>query len=237
MQLASVHQPSLNRVFQELCDDPETAHKPPKGVSAFLKALACPTAVCALVSQSEVLLRTILAIADGKTTHRVPETFKVLQTEAPIIAKLLTALPDGAPSFSPVLRELVNLAGVPFLGQQHDLPTAAQAEPHSYFPSLDKKCERGAYQMDKTKKDGPKDCNDRKSWKCQKKEKGHPTLTPGIFTLFCPHGRCNYVLSCDVLPRRRHARHPTHYEQPSVSMDTQRNNLKPFKRKQCPKQL
>ena len=188
--LASQFQPSLNDILQELGGVPETTHQPPKAVGKFLKALACTTPVCALISQSEVLYHTLIGVINGTTTHLVSETFKILQTEAPILASLFISLPDGNPSLHPIFKELLRLAAVPFEGRQQSLPVLnnQQPEPHSYFPTLHKKCERGLYDMDKSKKSGTKQCGDEKGFICQKKVKGHPTLTPGIFTVFCPHG-------------------------------------------------
>ena len=49
----------------------------------------------------------------------------------------------------------------------------------SYFPHLLPTRTRGVYEADK---------HLRKAAGCTKRSSGHPSLLPGIFTLFCPHG-------------------------------------------------
>jgi hypothetical protein len=44
---------------------------------------------------------------------------------------------------------------------------------------------RGQYGMDEKKSDNS----------CQKKYKGHPSLLPGVFTVYCPHGNRNFFFS------------------------------------------
>lgn len=56
----------------------------------------------------------------------------------------------------------------------------------SYFPSLEKYRNRGRFEKDKHLRQKDKEQYDI----CQKKYLGHPSLLPGIFTLFCPHGIC-----------------------------------------------
>ncbi|CAG2219533.1 unnamed protein product [Mytilus edulis] len=51
----------------------------------------------------------------------------------------------------------------------------------SYFPSLQKVRRRGQFISDKKRPRMKDDV-------CSKLSKGHPSLLPGVFTLFCPHG-------------------------------------------------
>lgn len=62
----------------------------------------------------------------------------------------------------------------------------------AFFPSLQVCRHRGSYQMDAVKTQKT----------CSKKYKGHPSLLPGVFTLYCPHGKIcytNYHLGAGVL--------------------------------------
>eukprot|EP00112_Aurelia_sp_Birch-Aquarium-sp1_P011847 Seg249.10 transcript_id=Seg249.10/GoldUCD/mRNA.D3Y31 product="hypothetical protein" protein_id=Seg249.10/GoldUCD/D3Y31 len=71
----------------------------------------------------------------------------------------------------------------PYLtGQCFDGPVVRnQEDPYSFFPTLPKYRERGLFSMD-TEATTP----DEKP--CRKTHRGHPTLLPGIFTVYCPHG-------------------------------------------------
>ena len=49
----------------------------------------------------------------------------------------------------------------------------------AYFPCLPKIRDRGFYDIDSSSK----------AVGCTKQSSGHPTLLPGIFTVYCPHGK------------------------------------------------
>ena len=49
----------------------------------------------------------------------------------------------------------------------------------SYFPCLPKVRVRRLYKVDS---------HSRRTAGCTKQSSGHPTLLPGIFTIYCPHG-------------------------------------------------
>ena len=53
----------------------------------------------------------------------------------------------------------------------------------SYFPSLPQLHGNAAYEKDKSRTAPKTD-------KCRKRNSSHPTLTPGIFTVYCPHSVC-----------------------------------------------
>ena len=55
----------------------------------------------------------------------------------------------------------------------------------SFFPSLPRIRNRRHYEADVDKKS--------KVQLCKKGYNAHPSLTPGIFTLFCPHGQFLFV--------------------------------------------
>lgn len=79
----------------------------------------------------------------------------------------------------------------------------AEAEPENksileelaYFPSLPKVRARGTFEADQ---------HNNKVIKCTKQSSGHPSLLPGIFTLFCPHGEFNECM------------HGSYYEQLAI---------------------
>ena len=78
----------------------------------------------------------------------------------------------------------------------HYLPI--QPSPWSFFPALP--LVRGAGNYDADKKSPPSDADS-----CRKASYGHPHLTPGIFTIYCPHGVC---YGFEIMTRCESPRHP-----------------------------
>ena len=66
------------------------------------------------------------------------------------------------------------------------------------FSSLPKVHGHGLYEVDKK-------ASTDKNEQCHKESWGHPTLSPGIYTLYCPHGTC-YGFS--ILKNHEYPRHP-----------------------------
>ena len=90
----------------------------------------------------------------------------------------------------------------------YPLPDSA-ASVFSYFPHLPQRHGPGRYKADQQRQANAGD-------DCRKRSYGHPTLTPGIFTIFCPHGIC---YGFDVLRSCESPRHPfeiftTRFEKP-----------------------
>ena len=67
----------------------------------------------------------------------------------------------------------------------------------AYFPSLRRQHGNGNYEADRKQEE--------KSESCRKESWGHPTLSPGIFTLYCQHGVC-YGLT--LMHSHESPRHP-----------------------------
>ena len=85
---------------------------------------------------------------------------------------------------SPILKEIIKKANLPFEGSGHsashlvNLPEENELKSLCFFPKLLRVRVRRCYDAD----------SDRKGIICTKRSTGHPTLTPGIFTMYCPHG-------------------------------------------------
>ena len=71
----------------------------------------------------------------------------------------------------------------------HETGAANPADSHEYFPHLPLVHSRGKYEMDKSKT-----ADDRKL--CEKAFPSHKTLSPGLFTIHCPHGRWISAVVC-----------------------------------------
>jgi len=72
------------------------------------------------------------------------------------------------------------------------------ADDLSFFPKLPLRSGKGHYTADKAVKTYDNDS-------CRKASYGHPSLSPGIFTVFCPHGIC---YGFEVMQSSESPRHP-----------------------------
>ena len=116
----------------------------------------------------------------------------VLQEVTPILTEFLrnskrdTA---GRPSnqVCDVLSHIVKLCRAPYIGSPPDQPLYSPLsgnDPLSFSPSLPLCIGKATYRADLLlKKPAPSDF-------CRKDFNGHPSLLPGIFTVFCHHGVC-----------------------------------------------
>lgn len=84
-------------------------------------------------------------------------------------------------NFVIILQALHAKAKEPFTNKSQHIgpPVGSNSTKLSFFPSLEKCRERGKFQMDKKRTAG----------RCNKEYVGHPSLLPGIFTIFCQHGK------------------------------------------------
>lgn len=156
----------------------------PSACSELLTALSSCSPVCALILPTSSIIHLVQSICAGMEVRKLPNEWKLLHENVPIIYNLIcnhneTSLP---PEYRQVVNEMLLKAQLPFLKtEKHSLipvPTAAFENSYEYFPSLKKYCSRPTYMSDKR-------CE---SYMCSKTYRGHPSLLPGIFTLFCPHG-------------------------------------------------
>lgn len=112
-----------------------------------------------------------------------PVAMQTLQQEMPVLFELLRLL-KYVPTkvLSPLIAALIEKSVALFSsGRDHSVPcvNASKMEPLSFLLQLLSIQSRGTYAVDRTNTT-PKICT--------KRSTGHPTLLPGIFTLFCQHG-------------------------------------------------
>lgn len=137
------------------------------------------------ITQCETLLHNDLTTAQQLT---------FVNSVCPMLYAILRVDVDSMIILRPFLSHL--LSKVKYINSfvPHDLPAHSDSLNHATpatLPKLPQLCDRGAYQLDKTQK--PKVCT--------KKSSKHRTLTPGIFTITCVHGKilATLCLSTDML--------------------------------------
>lgn len=154
----------------------------------FLQSLAATSPVCALVHTSEEVMSLLKNMqAEEYDVTRIPATMKLLQCHVPVLFNLVKNL-DSYPHalLAPILQTLLDKAKAPFTDDQevyNEKPNIlSNLELHNlgYFPQLPLVRSRGNYVADGNKHPDVSICN--------KNSHGHPSLLPGVFTLFCQHG-------------------------------------------------
>lgn len=151
--------------------------------SAFISAVCSPSPVCAMIHPSERVTSLISAMLTSDVTKDAAN-LKVLQEEIPVIFNLIRALGYYPKEIlAPLLSELCRVAFVVFAVGDAQKPitlTEANEVDLAYYPALPRVRVRGVYQADK-KAGGH-------GHACRKRSSKHPSLLPGIFTIFCQHG-------------------------------------------------
>ena len=154
----------------------------------FLQSLASTSPVCAFVHTSnEVNLLLKKMQAEEYDITRFPESMKLLQQYVPVLFNLiknLSAYPHTL--LSPILHTLLEKAEAPFtdeqiIGNEPPINQSESSELHhlGFFPQLPLVRNRGNYTADGSKY---------VDTSCNKYSHGHPSLLPGVFTVFCQHG-------------------------------------------------
>ena len=145
----------------------------------FLKALSAASPVCALVHPSSDVINLLERMQHTSITSDTA-SLRLLQQEVPVLFTLLESLPHYPRELlKTVLNRLVAMALAPFADTDPKNESSAETAEHanqtlSFFPQL---YSGKHYTADKSI-----------SKICTKKSSGHPSLLPGIFTLFCQHG-------------------------------------------------
>ena len=151
----------------------------------FMLCLASSSPVCAYIPPTNTSWELLqkLCLPDVKSR---PFIIRELQHHIPVLYDVLCSLKQSEfpQLWGALLNHLHFVASTPF-AVEHLLEGPALKDatclPLAFFPTLPKCRERGSYELDSNscfKEDDP----------CTKRRHGHPSLTSGIFTVYCPHG-------------------------------------------------
>lgn len=184
-----VHCPSLvsfvrwiKGTFVELCDCPQS-------VKTLIRAVAASSPVCGFLRPIENLHVIVRKLINGVDLSHSPTEMKILQEECPIIFNALRDLPNKVlpNEWRDMFEELLRKCIAPFENTEtqtscHGSDSALENDRMelSFFPNLPPVRKRDFYLADAAR---------RKEKICQKKHPEHSFFLPGIFTIFCPHGK------------------------------------------------
>lgn len=180
--LVLLHAPYLSKVLQHVSSSSEKGTVVcAKEWCKLMHALSATSPACGLLHPSETTSNLVKEMITGDITTK-PHLMKCLQEQLPVMFELLRTL-HGYPHemMKPIIEEMLLRASAPFEGDQEleKVTPVASDDEMSYFPHLPKCRERQVYTADSAGK----------VLTCTKKSSRHPTLLPGVFTLFCEHGK------------------------------------------------
>lgn len=153
----------------------------PSACSELLTALSSCSPICSLFCLHQLSFSLCRVYVWVWKSASYPVNGNCFMKNVPILYQLICN--HNETSLPPEYRDVVNemLLKAQLRTEKHSLiPVSVSAIENSYeyFPSLEKSCSRQTYVSDKR----------REKYLCSKAYKGHPSLLPGVFTLFCPHG-------------------------------------------------
>ncbi|XP_077987997.1 uncharacterized protein LOC144442507 [Glandiceps talaboti] len=168
-----------------------TLLKAPQQFSSFFSDIAKNSPVCSLIQiPSNSIARNIIKeVIRGLNIFNVSNSAKLksLQHDAPLIFKFLVAIASRSQQVPIQARQLLFdiliRAKQCYVSQDNNrqYPSVSSNDSLSFFPSLPHIRGKGRYKQDKTSQ---------VESGCRKFHGGHPTLSPGIFTVCCPHKVC-----------------------------------------------
>eukprot|EP00058_Branchiostoma_floridae_P026343 XP_002611834.1 hypothetical protein BRAFLDRAFT_83142 [Branchiostoma floridae] len=137
-----------------------------------------------------------------------------LRSDAPILADFLfevykaegNRIPEDV---SALVKDIMDRVSLPFK-HKHDNSVYPPPEEedtfggYSFFPNLPLVRGQAKYAKDAQRRTGTRRCRE-PSQRCNKMYGGHPSLSPGIFTMFCQHGVC---YGFTILKSHESPRHP-----------------------------
>lgn len=191
IQLLSIHCPALKELIcEEELDSNSMAHQ--SAFKELYQCLASPSPVCATMAHTGVMGDILKDLVNDVNLRTDPVKWQLLQESSPVIFRLF-ANDTGLMPLSKTLKQLFQVmydnAKAPFevsqVTEEDVLATDEVVDDQlACFPSLPQLRDRGVFEADLLQK---------KQTKCNKEFRGHPSLLPGIFTVFCEHGK--YMIS------------------------------------------
>ena len=159
----------------------------PSVCSSLLSYLSTMSPVCALLTPIPHVINLMNDLCNGLEVRKFPKQWQLLQDNVPILHDLLCKIgPENVLlplEYRPLVIDMVHKAQLPFVSTllHPCVPASVSAQTKgskSYFSYLPVLWECRRYKSDKQ----------RDTSCCTKLYHGHPSLLPGIFTVFCPHG-------------------------------------------------
>eukprot|EP00111_Clytia_hemisphaerica_P009034 TCONS_00026469-protein len=156
----------------------------PKSLQNVLSLLFSVSPVCSYIEPSDEVCDLALKMLEPniKSDSKLMEK---IQQHLPHFHSLLSSLKienELPEEFKGLILDLTDKSKQPFdVADQVTTEKCTETSDICSFPNLPPLRKRGYYAQDKVTK---------KEKECRKNYRGHPNLTSGIFTIYCPHGVC-----------------------------------------------
>ena len=183
--------PNINQILNVIATKSDSDVHLPLTFRGFVRSIASSSPVSALILPSQSNRNLINQLISANDIGSSPLLLEELQLEMPVIFKVISNIPNSIKSqVNQLLRDLEQWAFMPYSLQKESTAESAISlqSPLSFFPQLPIQRARGFFRCDRntaTRHHGKQ---------CSKTARGHPSLLPGIFTLFCQHGKYNTQL-------------------------------------------
>eukprot|EP00794_Sanderia_malayensis_P003976 gene3976-4525_t len=185
-ELLTASSPILKQVlmdFEELYGSSTQIHDE---IWTLFRCISSVSPTCSYFPPSAPLDLLLQRLSAGLVIRKDPEALAQLQSLAPIIFGVLKVLPPFPVSLTimQLFNDLNATAKLCFSVEQHTLSPVDGDDLSNYmsfFPCWPTRFQRGVYLKDKGKSGRAEDCT--------KLYRGHPNLLPGIFTVYCEHGK------------------------------------------------
>ncbi len=182
--------PSIVPVLEmaSLCPGKDMLCKPSPEWKKFLQSLSSSSPVSALLHSNKRVSELIGCLESTEDITVNPVAMQILQEEIPILFELIVALKYYPKrTITPLLVVMSEKSDI------RTVDTPAPVTPNdtikedsiAHFPILAKVRSHRQYAADRKK---------RSEYICTKHSSRHPSLLPGVFTVFCHHGQSTYYL-------------------------------------------
>ncbi len=180
--LLQANYPEIHMVFSS--SQAKTEFKSLKPLMDFILCLSSVSPVCSYIPPSATGKELLQKLCSPHVKSK-PFIVRELQHEIPVVYDVLCSIKqtEFPPLWEALFDRLHRISSAPF-ADEHLIQGPTQdsmGQELAFFPTLSKCRERGSYELDSrnsVKEDDP----------CTKRSHGHPSLTSGIFTVYCPHG-------------------------------------------------
>lgn len=179
-ELLRLYQPCMAELLDDIEENQHDSYMCPKILKPLIRNLAKSSPVCALIEFNEYTHSIMGRLSDTDIVCVCsPKELMHLRESCPLISDLVQSVDELSASVKRVIKVMIRIACEPFLNRPAHALGPARTTVGAEFPTLPELCCRGDYVLD----------SKTSNTSCNKTFRGHPSLTPGLFTLSCPHGK------------------------------------------------
>ena len=177
--------PSILPVLEmaSLSPGKDMLYKPSPEWKIFLQSLSSSSPVCALLHSNKRVPELIKCLESTDDITVNPAAMQILQEEMPVLFELIVSLKYYPKrTISPLLNVMLKKSDICTVDTPATPNDIINDDSIAHFPILAKVRSYRQYAADRK----------RSEYICTKHSSRHPSLLPGVFTIYCHHGQSNY---------------------------------------------